>query len=355
MEHYRILGTLVLGLWIGGIAAAPVVSATVASHPAVLNPDHPDSYTVQQGDTLWDIAGHFLRDPWRWPEVWRGNPQIKNPNLIYPGDVLTLNIRDGRAEIRKRSGYPTVKLTPEVRTTALPRPIPTVPIDVIRPFLIQPLVLNKRELQGTGYIVANTDGRLISGTGDTIYARGINDFDHTRFSVFRSGGPLLEYGSHQVLGYEAVHVADTELVRPETGPNAVATLVVRDSALAVHPGDRVMPVSEEELQENFLPQSPAVPVEGRIIAIPGDSSRIGRFQAVIIDRGYEDGMRIGDVLAVYQAGARIVDPVTGRTVKLPDERAGLLMLFRLFGRVSYGLVMEAQRDMRLYDVVTNPD
>jgi hypothetical protein len=342
--------TLVLGLWIGSIAAAPVIS-----NPVVLNPDRPDSYTVQQGDTLWDIAGHFLRDPWRWPEVWHGNPQIRNPNLIYPGDILTLDIRDGRAEIRKSSGHPTVRLSPEVRVTPLPRPIPTVPIDAVRPFLTQPLVLNEREQKDVGYVVANTDDRLVSGSGDKIYARGISEFDHTRFSVFRPGSPLLDYGSRKVLGYEAVYVADTELVSPGTSPGDVATLVVRDSAIEVHPGDRVMPVSEEEPQENFLPQPPAAPVEGRIIAIPGDSSRIGRLQTVVINRGYEDGMRVGDVLAVYQAGVPTVDPLTGRTVKLPDERAGLLMLFRLFGRVSYGLVMETQREMRLYDVVTNPD
>jgi LysM domain-containing protein len=355
MRHLSILGTLVLGFSIGSIAAAPAVSEPVVLNPVVLNPGHPDSYTVQQGDTLWDITGHFLRDPWRWPEVWRSNPQIKNPNLIYPGDTLTLDIRDGRAEIRKSGGHPTVRLSPEVRIVPLPRPIPTVPIDVIRPFLIQPLVLNQREQKGVGYIVANTDNRLISGTGDKVYARGISEFDHTRFSVFRPGRPLLDYGSRKVLGYEAVYVADTELASPGSGPNDVATLTVRDAAIEVHPGDRVMPVSEEEFQENFLPQPPAVPVEGRIIAIPGGSSRIGRLQAVVIDRGYEDGMRVGDVLAVYQAGARIIDPVTGRTVKLPDQRAGLLMLFRLFGRVSYGLVMETQREMRLYDVVTNPD
>jgi LysM domain-containing protein len=332
---------LLLTLWTGCALAGPVA----------LTPDHPESYVVKHGDTLWDIAGRFLQEPWRWPDIWQANPQIKNPNLIYPGDVITLDYEGGRARLSVQRGHPTVKLSPEVRVTPLPRAIPTVPIDAVRPFLVQPLVVNEKELGRAAYVVANSDGRIVSGGGDKVYARGIDEFDRTRFSVFRPGVALRDFGSNKVLGYEAVYVADAELIA--TGD--ISTLAVRNSVVEIRAGDRVLPVDAGEVQQNFMPRAPAIPVEGRIIATPAHSSRVGRYQVVVINLGQEDGMVVGDVLAVYHAGARVVDPVAGGTVELPDERAGVVMLFRTFDRVSYGLIMEAQRDITLYDAVTNPD
>jgi LysM repeat protein len=336
-------GLLLIG-WIGGAAA----------EPAALNPESPTSYTVQPGDTLWDIAARFLRDPWRWSEVWQANPQVENPNLLYPGDTITLaaDQQGGQPALRIHRDRPIVKLSPGVRVIPLPKPVPTVPIDAVRPFLLYPLVVNKRELDRAAYVLANADGRLISGTGDKVYAKGLDIFDQTGFSVFRPGPALEDYGSSRVLGYEATHVADTELL--EDGER-VATLGVREAVLEIHPGDRVLPASDEEFEQNFLPRAPAMPIEGRVIALPGNTSRVGRYQVVVVNLGHDDGIAVGDVLAVYQTGIEAPDPHGYRAVALPDERAGLVMVFRTFDRVSYALVMQAVREVRLHDVVTNPD
>jgi hypothetical protein len=335
-------------VWItGGLLFTLWTSAALAD--ITLNPDRPERYVVTQGDTLWDIAGHFIQHPWRWPEIWHVNPQIKNPHLIYPGDIITLSYRDGRPELRLERGHPTVVLSPEVRATPLPQPVPTVPIDAIQPFLTRPLVVSERELDSAAYVVANTDSRLMSGAGDKVYARGIKDLDQTRFAVFRQGPAIKD--RDEVLGYEAIYVADLELLNP----GEVAVLGVRRSAMEVQPGDRVLPVRDEEVGQSFFPHAPAQRVAGRIIAIPGGHARIGRHDVVLVNLGQENSITVGDVLAVYQAGSAARDPVMKRTMELPSERAGLLMLFRVFDRVSYGLVMQATRDIRLHDRVTNPE
>jgi hypothetical protein len=333
-----VLGSLLFTVW---------TAAALAD--VALKPDHPERYVVTQGDTLWDIAGRFIQHPWRWPEIWQVNPQIKNPHLIYPGDIIALSYRDGRPELHLERGHSTVVLSPEVRATPLPRPVPTVPTDAIRPFLTRPLVVSERELDGAACVVANTDGRLMSAAGDRVYARAINDFDQAHFAVFRQGPAIKD--RDEVLGYEAVYVADLELLNP----GEVAVLSVRRSAMEIQPGDRVLPVRDEEVAQSFFPRAPAQRVAGRIIAIPGGHARIGGYDVVMVNLGRQDGVTVGDVLAIYQAGSVARDPVMQRTMELPNERAGLLMLFRVFDRVSYGLVMQATRDIHLQDRVSNPE
>jgi len=336
-----------------GLILALFVHTAVLAAEDVLRPDHPDRYVVVEGDTLWGIAGRFLRDPWLWPEIWYANPQIENPHLIYPGDVITLVYIDGKPRLQVQRGTPTVKLSPTVRETPLARAIPTIPLDAIRPFLTEPWVVTEAELDAAAYMVQSAGEHLIVGGGDRIYARGIDDPEITRYDIVRPGKPYVDPVTEEVLGIEARYVGDARLVRS----GDPATLHVTRSDLEVLIGDRLLPAVGDSYDANFQPRAPLGPVEGQIIAVMGGVSQIGRFAVVVINRGEREGMQPGHVLSIWQRGEVVPDHVTeerGDTVKLPDEHAGLLMVFRTFDKVSFGLVMRASTNIRVLDLVRNP-
>ncbi len=332
------------------LAAALVALAAHAAQEVALNPEHPDRYVVKRGDTLWDIAARFLRDPWLWPEIWYVNPQIENPHLIYPGDVISLAYVDGKPRLVLERGRRTVKLSPRVRELPLDEAIPTIPLDAIRPFLSRPRVLGEAEFEAAPYVVASADEHLIAASGMRVYARGVDQGRGARYAVLRRGEVYRDPDTGEVLGLEAIHVADAEVQR--AGDPAV--LVLRRSSRETLPGDRLFPVGEDRYTDNFLPRAPGQRVEGRIIAVFDGVSRIGQYQVVVLNRGARDGMEPGHVLAVYRAGETIRDPVRKEKVTLPDERAGIVMVFRTFDRVSYALVMSATRAIRVLDRVRNP-
>lgn len=338
-----------------------LVCGVAAADTVKLRSDHPDRYVVVKGDTLWDISGHFLKDPWLWPEIWQINPEISNPHLIYPGDVIHLAFEGGRPVLKidrggaRPSGRRVVRLSPEPRYSPLEEAIPTIPIDAIEQFLKYPRIVTEQELEDSAYVVANAEGRLISGTGHKIYARGLGDSDIGRYAVVRRGDVYRRAGdADEVLGYEALHVGDVRVIE-HAEPS---TLLITQADREVLKGDRLLPIVEEEIDQHFIPHAPETPVEGRIISVLDGISRIGQFQVVAVDRGVQDDLEVGHVLAVYQTGETVRDTVApkrmGRRVKLPNERAGTLMVIRLFDRVSYALVMEASRDLRVFDTVTNP-
>ncbi len=332
------------------LAAALVALAAHAAQEVALNPDHPDRYVVKRGDTLWDIAARFLRDPWLWPEIWYVNPQIENPHLIYPGDVISLAYIDGKPRLVLERGRRTVKLSPRVRELPLDEAIPTIPLDAIRPFLSRPRVLGEGEFEAAPYVVASADEHLIAASGMRVYARGVDQGRGARYAVLRRGEVYRDPDTGEVLGLEAIHVADAEVQRG--GDPAV--LVLRRSSRETLPGDRLFPVGEDRYTDNFLPRAPERQVQGRIISVFDGVSRIGQYQVVVLNRGARDGMEPGHVLAVYRAGETIRDPVRKEKVTLPDERAGIVMVFRTFDRVSYALVMSATRAIRVLDRVRNP-
>ncbi len=334
----------------GLLAAALVTLVAHAAGGVPLNPDHPDRYVVKRGDTLWDIAERFLRDPWLWPEVWHINPQIENPHLIYPGDVISLVYLDGKPRLVLRRGRPTVRLSPRVRERPLAEAIPTIPLDAIRPFLSRPRVLDEAAFERAAYIVASADEHLIAGSGDRVYARGIGEGPGARFAVLRRSQLYRDPDTGEVLGVEAIHVADARVQRG----GDPATLVLERSTREALVGDRLFPVDESPYTDNFFPRAPDRPVEGRIIAVFDGVSRIGQYQVVVLNRGEREGMAPGHVLAVYQAGETVRDPVRREKVTLPEERAGVVMVFRTFDRVSYALVMKATRAIRVLDRVRNP-
>ena len=332
-----------------------------------LKDGHPDRHVVVKGDTLWGISAHFLEDPWRWPEIWDINPDIENPHLIYPGDVIVLDVVNGKPILKVQRQAPEtarqpsggsniVKLTPQIRASKLDeKPIPTIPSNAIKQFLKYPRIVSQRELDESGYIVASEDGSLISGSDDKIYARGITQSDLTQYDIVRKGKVYRKKGWHgEVLGIEVLRVADARVQR-FSDPS---TLLVTKADREVLVGDRLMPTAyESEMSPQFLPHAPGKRVKGSIIAVLDGVSRIGQYHTVVIDLGRQNNMEKGNILAVYQSGKTVRDPVTDdwdNTVALPDERAGTLMIVEAFDRVSYALVMEADRDIRVMDTVTNP-
>jgi len=345
-----LVSLLVAGPVASGGAQAEGETASTSSSVA-LNPSHPDEYTVVKGDTLWDISARFLSKPWLWPEVWYANPQIKNPHLIYPGDVISLVYVDGRPQLRLRRGG-TDKLSPQVRSTPLDSAIPTIPIDAIQQFLNHSRVVSQKDLDAAPYIVESADEHLITGAGDRVYVRRLPSADTSRYSVYRQGQVYRDPDSNEQLGVEALYIGDANLQRFGDPSTLQLVRTTREAKI----GDLLFPVDADEIQRNFLPHAPAS-MHGRIIAVVDGVTQIGQHQVVVLNRGAHDGLEVGHVLAISQAGATVSDKVSGKrgdSVTLPDERAGILMVFRTFDRVSYALVMSATRAIHVLDKVDSP-
>ena len=355
-----------------------------------LNADQPNSYVVQEGDTLWDISSKFLAEPWRWPEIWQVNPQIADPHLIYPGDLISLSYEDGSPVLTvDRDGKPrarrsgrTVKLSPSIRSSEKADAIPTIPIDVIEQFLVRPLVVNDKEMDNWPYILSTYDNHLIAGNGNRVYIRGLTGaVPSERYSVYRKG-PAYQTGSgenQRTVGYEALHVADA-IIEKSGDP---ATAVIVNSTREVLKGDRLVAQSTTDVNTDFIPRSPSNSINGSIISVIDGVSEIGQYQVVVLDVGQSDGIEIGNVVGVFQSGAVIADKVNvssdwryrktgkgafdaeavkdymgrrkaaGEPVQLPEEYAAVVMVFRTFGQISYGLVMEANAPVHLNDMVRN--
>ena len=331
---------------------------------ADLAPNAPDSHTVQPGDTLWGISSLFLKSAWRWPELWGMNlAHIRNPHLIYPGQVLVLEKKDGRATLRLAGtgdGEPsnTVRLSPRVRSELLDNgAIAAIPLHLIGPFLNEAVVFDSNALDSAPRIVATQEGRVMVSRGETAYVRGdlggANDF-----RLFRELKPLLDPVSKQVLGYEGRYVGTAVATRAATTAGAVpvpASFRITSTRLEAGVGDRLSPVPQQELVA-YVPRSPPVPVDGRIIGLYGDGLRAGQNQIVSINRGQRDGLERGHVLALWRTGRNVVDTTSpGKTaLRLPDERHGLLFVFRVFDRVSYALILNVQEPVSAGDRFTQP-
>jgi len=317
----------------------------------VLNANHPQDYVVAKGDTLWDISARFLERPWLWPEIWQVNPQIANPHLIYPGDVISLSYINGKPVLTLSRGSTAYKLSPEAREIKLEEAISTIPRSAIAAFLSKPLVVDEDTLNNAPYIVASTDERLILGAGDRAYVRGIESDEIEQFSVFRGGKVYTDPETAEVLGYEAIYTGDALL---ETARD-ISTVMLRNTNREVLAGDRLLPVDDGENDMNFFPHSPAHPVNGRIISVFDGVSQVGQYQIVVLNRGTRESIEVGHVLAVMRAGQTVSDDVTADRndmITLPDESAGVAMVFKVFEKVSYALVMKASLPIHLHDKVS---
>ncbi len=368
---------------------------------AQVRPDAPERYVVQSGDTLWDIAGRFLLEPWRWAEVWQANPSIPDPNRIYPGDVLMLDDTGAVPRIRRDEGggeLRTVKLSPRVRVENLDREIPTISINAVAPFLSRPVVTEARELDRTPYVVGFPEAHMLGGIGDILYVRAILNADDTRWEVLRPGQAYRDPDTGEVLGFEASAVATARLERP----GDPATLTVIRAIKEVKVGDRVRPARDEEPMRSFMPRPAPAGARGAIIAVLNGVSQIGQFDVVVLNLGERDGVAVGHVFEASRGLGLRRDPVRGRRSAQnwrdespadtsfwlgdwqtdgwnrnqpdanaplplhrrasraaaefiePAARSGTLMVFRVFPKLSFALVMRASKAMQVGENVAPP-
>jgi LysM repeat protein len=324
----------------------------------------PSEYTVKRGDTLWGISNVFLKNPWQWPEIWYVNPKINNPHLIYPGDVLVLAYgRDGRPQISVgREG--SLRMNPALRSTQLDEAIPTIPYAAIAAFLSRPGLLSKDEVKSAPYVLGFPDEHQAAGDDQVVYMRGLAEAaTGSRYSVIHVGDPIVDPESGKTLGYMGIYASTAVVQRPAK----VARTVLVDAARETLRGDCLMPDSSTT-PLNFILKAPSQQLRGRIIAIVDSETLIGQYNIVAINRGASSGVGPGTVLAVDQAGdvvddrgaASYAEVESGnmfgmhKTVKLPSERAGTLLVFKAYDDMSYGLIVGASRPMRIADVVRNP-
>ena len=363
------------------------VGTFAATTTADLQPNAPDRYTVVPGDTLWGIATRFLKDPWRWPELWRMNQgQLRNPHRIYPGDVLVLDRSGSQVTMRLDSSRmgPRARIEPRDADA-----IHAIPPSAIEPFLSKPLVVSEQELRSAPEIVATQEDRVILGAGNVAYVRGLTGGPGTRWQIFRRGDPLVDPETKQLLGYIALYLGEAEMVRP----GDISTVELTKAVQEVYRGDRLLPLPPDKPMFGYVPHAPQTKVSGRIISTYGGLYETGPLSIVTLSRGTRDGLEVGHVLALYRdlRSARFAErtePLFGRSgptgndnripyvppppssrdsplfsneapikaddFKLPTERYGLVMVFRVFDRASYALVMQASRPVAITDIVANP-
>ena len=324
----------------------------------LLRPDAPMNYTVKRGDTLWDIAAVFLKDPWFWPEIWQINPQVENPHLIYPGDVLSLAYgANGDAHV-SISQYSGARLQPRLRSEALAGPVDTLPFSAIAAFLTRPSVLTKEQALAAPHILAFRDHHMIGGTGHEAYVKNLDGSPDARYIVMHVGEPIRDLDSNEILGYQAAYVA-TAVVEVQAD---VSKTVLTEGAREALEGDRLI-IEEGERSLNFTPHLPSVPVDGRVIALADNATLNGPYQVVVLNRGTNDGLSQGAVLAVDQQGEVVKDrrveypwkrQAFAKDIQLPYERTGTLIVFKAYDRISYGLIIGARAPIRVADRAYKP-
>ncbi len=313
--------------------------------------DHPERYTVERGDTLWDISERFLVSPWLWPEIWHINPEIENPHLIYPGDSIRMVYVDGDPRLTVERGIREVRLSPGVREEELDDAITAIPLRALRPFLNRSLAVDEAFFDEAPYIVAGEDERVMASRNDRVYVRRLPDEGaEDTYAIVRQGGAYRDPETREVLGVEATYVGEAGITR-DGDP---ATARVLSSNREVLAGDRLLRMPRRDAQLQFFPKAPESEISGRIIDVLDGVSQIGQFDVVVLNLGEADGLRKGDVLAIYKAGRVVEDHVSRQRITLPEERGGELIVFRTFDRLSYGLVMRSNRHMNVMDLVRNP-
>lgn len=336
------------------ILSLNLLSATPASADnIILRSDTPNRYVVVPGDTLWGIASRFLKDPWRWPEIWGFNrEQVKNPHKIYPGDIVVLekSLQGYRLRLADDDGdLRTVKLSPKIRMEqSASTAIPSIPAATIEPFLSQPLVIEKDGLANAPYVLGSSDSRVILSTGNTIYVSGLPEDKGVAWQIFRPGKALKDPDQKdQILGYEATYLGNAKAdVFAE-----VSTVTITRATEEILKGDRLVP-SPDIIFNNYAPHAPESPINGRIISVYGGVTEIGKGAIVTLNKGESDGLEMGHVLAIYRKSQ--AKSLTGDMVQLPDERTGLVFVFRVFNKISYALVVQSTHSIRILDAVKTP-
>jgi len=339
----------------GLIFSASTLAQTRAGE--VFVPNAPDRHVVVKGDTLWDIAGKYLNQPWLWPRIWQMNrDQINNPHWIYPGQVIVLDRASGTMRIGSAgdgsdgSQNPTVKLSPRIRSEVDSLAIPTIPPEAIEPFLTRPVLIETATMNTSPRIVGSKE-RVLMGRGDEVYVSGVIDAEATDYLLYRPGSALKDPDDGTILAYEAIYLGTGKVVRK----GDPLTLQITSSKLEVGMGDRLLPVTRP-LPTNYAPRAPEQDVRGRVVSIYGGVAQAGRNQIVALNRGSAQGLQVGHVLALTSAGRTITDRTNGPpvSIRLPDERNGLMFVFRVFDKVSYAMIMNVVGPVSIGDRFTPP-
>ena len=356
------------------------------SAPLTIKPDAPDRYVIAPGDTLWGISERYTDSPWRWPELWNMNKeQIRNPHLIYPGYVILLDRERGRLTIAQPGTEPSpagtpqdtpqgtakpgttprgappsgsTRIGPRVRAESLAKQeIPSIPPAAIEPFLTRPLVIEPDGLDKAPTIIATQSDRVLLAVGNSAYVRGIGPSKDETWYVYRKGSALVDPDTNKTLGYEAIYLGTAQLTRP----GEPATVVLTSAVQEVGAGDKLVAAARPQ-PVNYAPHAPNAQIRGRVMAIYGGVGKVGEAgpqQVISINRGRADGIESGHVLALYTLGGTVRDTTKARgakeaEIRLPDERAGLAFVFRVFDRVSYALIMHVTKPISPLDVVQTP-
>lgn len=399
-----VLGSVLFALSINSAFAVVEEKRIIRNSVDVrLKTSAPKSYVVQKHDTLWGIAERFLQDPWIWPQIWDANPQIKNPHLIYPGDVITLIYVAGKAKlhverpkkitpaipekqlvpesqieesdlaenttqtppqdiVREETGKTTseglkvVKLSPRIRYQKQAQPIKAVEASAIQSFIIKPRLLTKDQYEKLPYIVGNYEGRMISSIGNEVYARGLDNHNEYRYSIYHKGKTFVDPENQDILGYEAIYAGNAKVIKF----GDPSTLLITSSTREILNGDRLMTADRSKVTHNLIPSVSEIDFDGRIVALYDALTQSAQNQVVVINLGKRDGVEIGNVLSINRYGGSIVDRFeqsgdeTKKNITVPDVRSGIMIVFKVFERVSYGLIMQSKRAIHINDAVSTP-
>jgi len=346
--------------------------------PVVYEAESPQTYIVQEGDTLWDISTVFLRDPWFWPEIWFKNPQVENPHLIYPGDTLAIVYVGGerKVQVLSRGGDPSVqllsrgangsvpsqtagglkvvKINPRKRNSSIDATIPSIPIESIRHLLERPLIIDEDTLENSAYVLSSLDNHLINSVSDKLYVRKLDTTQGIgRYHIYRPNRPLFDPITNELLGYEAIYVGESRLLLR----GDPASVRVTSSEREILRDDRVMPMDNTSFDRDFFPKPPSTDVSGKIVALVDSISKSGAFQTIAINLGNRDGVESGNILRIRRNGDVVADKNENDplfTVSLPDEQIGMAMVIRSFEKMSYALIMEADMPISIKDYVESP-
>lgn len=344
----------------GGAATADPGDETANLAGVAVNASAPLNYTVKRGDTLWGISAMYLRDPWLWPEIWHVNPTVTNPHLIFPGDQLTLATgANGQPQLRLVRGA-AVRVSPMVRSDSLDGAIATIPYEAIQAFLGRPGLLSREEVRNAPYVAGMRDRHIAAGADMQVYVKGLEKGAAGRYSIVHAGEALVDPDNGRELGFMGLYSAT---VRIEPTGSELSRAYLLESARETIKGDLVFAEEPTRIAEDIIPRAPPEDTQGRIIGIYNGVFLVGQYNVVAINRGERNGLAVGHVLAIDQRGMEIRDwgcyrtrvaSCFNRTVTLPDERAGTLLVFKTFDRMSYGLVVNATAEMRVGDWVRAP-
>ena len=346
----KILNSLKIVLLLTAIA----VSAAVSAASVELADNHPVEYTVVKGDTLWDISEKFLKDPWRWPEIWRQNSYIVNPDLIYPGDKLVLKYEDGKPYLehlsgRERAARKVVKMGPAIYIEQLDNAIPAIPPKVILAFLQDREIVESSNLDRLPYVTEGVNGEVVLGALSDVYVRKIDGAPGARFKIIRMRGALINPSTKKLIAYETETLGEAIMIKP----GDPAKLNIVKSSVEINQGDRLVPAVQKLSLPYYHPKPFREPISIDILSAISDVAEFGPGDVITLAAGSDQGLEPGHVLQIMRDPGIQKDPVTGKKYRLPLERSGITMIFKVYGKVSYGLIMRASQGVHVNDKVVN--